>query len=259
MKIISRAEAKALGLKRFFTGRPCIRGHIAERIVSNKACFECAAMRDRAYKASHKDLLREKSRLRNAGNKEYSRQYYLKNKEKYKDRSDRRYHENREEILARQRERAANNPDLIANKNKKYRANNPDKVVEVQRKNYLKNRERILQRHRENHQADPSKARAKVALRRSRKLMAVPGWYGELDSFVWSEAADLACRREHATGFAWASDHMIALAGRKVCGLHAWNNCQVIPAQLNLWKNNKMVLTEPGEWILHLSDQISPA
>jgi hypothetical protein len=39
--IISRDEARALGLKRFFTGKPCRRGHIAERSVSGGTCREC--------------------------------------------------------------------------------------------------------------------------------------------------------------------------------------------------------------------------
>ena len=35
MKIISYQEAKAKGLKRYFTGEPCINGHISERLVSS--------------------------------------------------------------------------------------------------------------------------------------------------------------------------------------------------------------------------------
>ena len=41
MEIISRQEAKALGLRRFFTGEPCIRGHIAPRRTINSACTIC--------------------------------------------------------------------------------------------------------------------------------------------------------------------------------------------------------------------------
>lgn len=41
MKIISRKEAKAAGLKTYFTGKPCINGHIAERNVSEAKCYEC--------------------------------------------------------------------------------------------------------------------------------------------------------------------------------------------------------------------------
>lgn len=42
MQVISRSEAKALGLKRFFTGKPCKRGHIAERYVFNHCCVACS-------------------------------------------------------------------------------------------------------------------------------------------------------------------------------------------------------------------------
>ena len=39
--IISRAEAKRLGLPRYCTGRPCRCGHIAERYVADKHCVPC--------------------------------------------------------------------------------------------------------------------------------------------------------------------------------------------------------------------------
>jgi 5-methylcytosine-specific restriction endonuclease McrA len=40
--IISRADAKAQGLARYFTGKPCPSGHVAERTVTNKNCVVCA-------------------------------------------------------------------------------------------------------------------------------------------------------------------------------------------------------------------------
>ena len=43
-EIISKEEAKAKGLKRFFTGIPCEKGHISERLVSNRGCCECARL-----------------------------------------------------------------------------------------------------------------------------------------------------------------------------------------------------------------------
>jgi len=39
--IISRADAKALGFKRYFVGESCRRSHICERMVSDDRCFEC--------------------------------------------------------------------------------------------------------------------------------------------------------------------------------------------------------------------------
>lgn len=41
--IVTKAEAKAAGLKRFFTGNPCKRGHIGERFTSNLMCVRCCA------------------------------------------------------------------------------------------------------------------------------------------------------------------------------------------------------------------------
>ena len=38
---VSREEAAQRGLSRFYTGKPCKAGHVAERYVSNKNCVEC--------------------------------------------------------------------------------------------------------------------------------------------------------------------------------------------------------------------------
>ena len=48
--VISRAAAKAAGLKHYFTGKPCARGHIDYRFVSVGTCKSCA--RERAM-ANH--------------------------------------------------------------------------------------------------------------------------------------------------------------------------------------------------------------
>jgi len=38
---MERREARALGLKRFNNGRPCLRGHIADRTTSDGRCMTC--------------------------------------------------------------------------------------------------------------------------------------------------------------------------------------------------------------------------
>lgn len=40
-RVSVRKEAKALGLKRYFTGKPCKWGHISERSTSDGQCFGC--------------------------------------------------------------------------------------------------------------------------------------------------------------------------------------------------------------------------
>lgn len=44
-RIIPKPEARSRGLKWFFTGVPCDRGHIAERMVSNGSCRACMSFR----------------------------------------------------------------------------------------------------------------------------------------------------------------------------------------------------------------------
>ena len=43
MQTITRKDAKLCGLKRYFTGTPCLHGHISERYTSTARCVECDA------------------------------------------------------------------------------------------------------------------------------------------------------------------------------------------------------------------------
>jgi hypothetical protein len=40
-EIISRRQALDRGLIRYFTGKPCKRGHLVERLTSSANCLEC--------------------------------------------------------------------------------------------------------------------------------------------------------------------------------------------------------------------------
>lgn len=50
-KIISAEEAREKGLTHYFTGEPCINGHIARRYVKSWACVECQDLRQKARRA----------------------------------------------------------------------------------------------------------------------------------------------------------------------------------------------------------------
>ncbi len=41
IRIVTRADAIRLGLSRYLTGKPCKRGHIAERRTRQGDCTEC--------------------------------------------------------------------------------------------------------------------------------------------------------------------------------------------------------------------------
>lgn len=48
MRRISRIVARAYGLPRYFTGRPCLHGHVAARYVAEPgACVKCVRLRNR--------------------------------------------------------------------------------------------------------------------------------------------------------------------------------------------------------------------
>lgn len=83
--------------------------------------------------------------------------------------------------------------------------------------------------------------------RRKQKLAAgAVESFGEFDQFVLAEA-EAACQRRGAmTGYPWSIDHMIPLARG---GKHTWSNLQVIPAVLNSRKQDRLMYTEPGEWV----------
>jgi hypothetical protein len=63
MKKIDRETAIQLGLRRFFTGVPCVRGHISERYAANAACLECHRSNMQRQKARDPEKARERDRL----------------------------------------------------------------------------------------------------------------------------------------------------------------------------------------------------
>ncbi|WP_116598986.1 hypothetical protein [Primorskyibacter marinus] len=59
---IDRATARDMGLKRYFTGKPCKKGHVAERHVSSACCVECTLRRHRTpeYRADMRPIYRDR-------------------------------------------------------------------------------------------------------------------------------------------------------------------------------------------------------
>lgn len=118
--IITRKEAREQGLTRYFTGKPCKRGHICERRVCNALCIECASEYSKSYTVS----------------------YYLSNKDRIDSRNRDRYLLNKESIRESNRLYYLDNSESIKARNKLYRDEHPDVMNAL----YAKRRAAKLQR-----------------------------------------------------------------------------------------------------------------
>lgn len=223
MQKISRSDAKEQGLTRYFTGKPCKHGHVVDRMVSSGACMACKGARNKEWNGKNRD--KESAR---------SAEWVRNNPDKRKINQD-RY--------------AANNRELQRERQRTYRANNPDKIKAKNARWLAANRERLAQMNADWYRENRDKVSARDMRRRAGFSLAKVDWDDELTSLVVIEAANLAILRESATGFKWHIDHMVPIKCRKASGLHVWSNLQVIPGSMNASKNNKFILTAPGEWI----------
>ena len=87
MDIVTRKDAKAQGLTRYFTGKPCPHGHISERMTSSGGCVACLKEKQSAYYKTEKGLA-ARARVRDCPNKrakqrEYMKSYYVENRDKW--------------------------------------------------------------------------------------------------------------------------------------------------------------------------------
>ena len=97
MEIISRKTALAMGLKRYFTGKPCRRGHVATRKVSDKSCRECNRLNQakRREDQSFVEAERERDRIKWATCPERRK---TKSEADKKRRSDKKFLERQREV-----------------------------------------------------------------------------------------------------------------------------------------------------------------
>ena len=109
-RIVSRKEAKALGLARYFTGIPCKHGHIDERITKYCHCISCRdeSLKNRseyfrAYNRSEKARAAKKSYEEVESNKiakrDRARYRYNSDKVKYREKAVNKYYKSRSRIL----------------------------------------------------------------------------------------------------------------------------------------------------------------
>lgn len=225
MNIITRKEAQTQGLHKFFTGKPCKRGHIAERTVSKYMCVECQKILSKNYASANEEKL---------ANQRAS--WYRENKEKMSE-------YNKAYLIAN---RVRINENLA-----RYRKENPDKI-KIWARNYRESAEgrskreshwisysstrrcEINARNRDYYsrvrEAEPWKINEYAAKRRADREQATPNWASR-DKI--RQIYMLAASRGEEV------DHIIPLKSKLVCGLHVEFNLRVVPMSENRRKSNK--------------------
>jgi regulator of replication initiation timing len=111
MEVITRKQALQQGLTRYYTGKPCKHGHIAERRADTGQCVTCKEEQARLWqKQTTKDLA------------EYQRKWRSKNCTHARQRSRKWYRENKLRVLERDKLYRKCNTHIYRNRNARYRA-----------------------------------------------------------------------------------------------------------------------------------------
>jgi len=179
------------------------------------------------------------------------------------------YNKNHQEMLERAKMYRAENPDIVAKNNRKYRTenldtakenlriwreNNQDKVrvarkswaknnpekIRLSKKKYAKNNpEKVKALKERAHAKSPEKYAALSNFhsrsRQVRKIQATPAW---MDSAAVRGIYEQALRWSGILGIRLFVDHIVPIKSDKVCGLHTWENLQLLEAGANSSKGN---------------------
>lgn len=104
MEVISRADARELGLKRYFTGKACKHGHASERPTSTGNCVTCTKISHYKWRDKNRECYNKHIKKWQENNPGYQKKYYATYPEKYKDRV-KQWKDNNPEFVSGQRKR----------------------------------------------------------------------------------------------------------------------------------------------------------
>lgn len=121
MQTVTRAEAKAQGLTRYFTGKPCKHGHVAERLTSCNICVVCNRVRVGRAQKHNRDRATNNNRVYREKNKD-NFDFKLKACARAKASYDRNVEASREMKRAQYRSRAVTHPSFYIEHNNRRRA-----------------------------------------------------------------------------------------------------------------------------------------
>jgi len=171
--VISRADAKAQGLMRYFTGRPCKWGHVAERYAKSTHCIECLDEARRQYSSLNSKLTVEDGSARSATRKEAIllglKRYYTGKPCPFGHVAERRTVDAKCVVcyslkaVVRAREWAKKNPERRRQSVQKWRDANPEKFKESTTQSKTRNKDKYIPRQKEYYQENKEALKERYA------------------------------------------------------------------------------------------------
>ena len=155
-------------------------------------------------------------------NKEQTYKWRKENKERWREISQKSYLKKVGGSLSRISKLASENEKKEHRKKRKretsiaWQKANPEKVAAIRLKQKINGNDN-----------------AKAARRRAAKLKATP---------PWADLEEIKNVYLEAQYFGMHVDHIIPLQGKEVCGLHIWENLQLLTPEKNIKKGNKLCL-----------------
>lgn len=142
--VISRAEAKELGLTRYFTGIPCKRcGMPTERYVSMQQCVDCRDRYQRAWIAANKAKKIAYTTASQKRHPETAKTWRQANRERINCRQNAYRAKHRSKYAALRKEWADENREYLRDKWSEWAKANPDKVASIARRKRARKREAL--------------------------------------------------------------------------------------------------------------------
>ena len=114
-----------------------------------------------------------------------------------------------------------------------------DAVLKSKSRYRKKNRQSLRLKNSEYKKANRGRHNAQWMKYYATKLSATPVWLTEVHYEDIKAMYLLAKKFEDIFGVAYHVDHIVPLQGKNVCGLHVPWNLQLLPASINLSKNNQ--------------------
>lgn len=271
--IVTREAAKAVGLTRFFTGKPCKHGHLSERTTANGGCIACngaacAALyyaegpekralrkvRSKAWKDAHREQIRAEARAYSKAHREQRNAWKAANRDRINaaaraaydpERCRAYYQSRRDELLNRAKEYYLANTTAVKQRVKLWREQNPKRVLELRRAYQRANKALIEQRVREWNAANPEAKRSRGRNYRARLNAAEGQHTGEEIKALYAQQNGECVYCQTALGDDYHADHIKPLSR----GGSNWiTNIQLLCKRCN----NRKRATDPVEYARRL-------